>query len=271
MRGVLAALVALAGVGALLWVAVSPAPPAGFEDPAELARVWDAAHVRIPSRFGVWRGSPEEAPVPDGLLLPLVIYLHGCAGLWPLDDAKLDLLAGQGYAAIAPDSLARRARPDSCDLQGQRGGLDRPALFLRQAEARYTLDRARRLAWADPRALFLFGFSEGGTAVATVDIGSPIAGRIIEAWTCHSPWLDYRGLNGPSDEPVLALLGGLDPWFRAWWLRGDCGAFFRAAESRSVVFEQDPLAESHSLLWHADAQAELAGFLERVAPRRRDG
>lgn len=258
------ALLLSAGVGAAVyWAAVPPDPPAESEDPAELERTWDAALVRIPTDSGVWDGAPEAAPVAPGSALPLVIYLHGCAGLGRDDDPKLERLALRGYAAIAPDSFARRARPDSCELATRRGGLERTVLFLRQAEARYALERALRLPWVDPGAVFLLGFSEGGTAAATVDTGRVLAGRIIEAWTCHSPWREYNGLNSPPGEPVLALLASRDPWYRVWYQYGDCGDFFRADGSRSVVFDERQLADSHSVLWHDDARAELEAFLER--------
>ena len=89
-----------------------------------------------------------------------------------------------------------------------------------------------------------------------------MAGRIIEAWTCHSPWLEYRGLAAANDEPHLALLAAGDRWYASWWLRGDCGAFMASGESRSVVYADGELSESHHVLWHPTAQRELLDFLD---------
>lgn len=113
----------LVGAGALLcWMAFPPNPPAAFDDPAELARTWDGARVRMPEQ-------------PATARLPVVIYLHGCAGFFPGTDLTLDFLAENGFGAVAPDSFARSARPPSCDLVAERGGLDRSVLALRHAEA----------------------------------------------------------------------------------------------------------------------------------------
>ena len=196
-----------------------------------------------------------------------MVYLHGCAGLFGGSDLTLTFLAQHGFAAVAPDSFARTGRQRSCDAAGERGGLDRSVLALRQAEARHALQHAARLPWADTGRLFLMGFSEGGTAVATLDSPRKLAGRIIGAWTCHSPWLEYRGLRSPPDEPVLALLAADDPWYRAWWLRGDCGDFASAPGSRSVVFREPPLAGTHFLLQHGAARRELLDFLRTASSR----
>ena len=83
----------------------------------------------------------------------------------------------------------------------------------------------------DVRDPNLKGFSEGGIATATVT-GAVVNARVIEGWTCHSGWSRYRGLAASPSEPVLALVGGDDPWFRPACLHGDCGVFMDGRNGR---------------------------------------
>ena len=117
------------------------------------------------------------------------------------------------------------------------------------------------------------GFSEGAIAAATYR-GDAVDARVIEGWTCHAGWPEYRGLNGPAAQPVLALVAEDDPWFAATGLHGDCGEFMGppSTSRRSVVFRPPhPAASQHDLLWHADARLLLLGFLDELSHRDRAG
>ena len=240
--------------------------PAAAAD-TDLLRTWQRAFVVVPGEAGLVRGRiediderlPESSPP-----LPTVIYLHGCAGLGRISHDAAKLLAEAGYAVIMPDSFARQHKPKSCDPARVVGGLHRGVLNWRQAEANQAIRKARRLAWVDPENVFLWGFSEGGNTTATLT-GEPVNARVVEGWTCHAGWGEYRGLNAPPAEPVLALVGAEDPWFRPAFLQGDCGVFMHGREnSKSIVYERPHfLATKHHLSWHPKVQQLILEFLVR--------
>jgi len=199
-----------------------------------------------------------------------VVYLHGCDGVNALSVKTADLLAAEGYVVFVPDSFARTTKPVSCDASRHLGGLHREVLAWRQAEADYALKRVKSLPSIDPSKVFLMGLSEGAIATATY-VGEAVAGRVIEGWTCHAGWPEYRGLQAPPKEPVLALSSENDPWFQEPVLRGDCGAFMTAPSAlrRSVVFRPPhPAASHHDLMWNVYARREVLEFLD-VASRER--
>lgn len=250
---------------AFVLLAVAPGLRPEAADDADLLRTWQRAFVVVPGEAGLVRGWIEDiderlpgTPPPR----PIVVYLHGCAGLGRISHDAAQLLAEAGYAVIMPDSFARERKPKSCDPARVVGGLHRGVLGWRQAEANQAIRKARRLAWVDADNLFLWGFSEGGTTAATVT-GEPVSARIIEGWTCHAGWGEYRGLQAPDAEPVLALLGADDPWFRPAYLQGDCGVFMEGrGNSESIVYERPNfLATKHHLSWHPEVQRLILEFL----------
>ena len=236
-------------------------------DPDELERTWNAAKVRIPLATGVVKTIMAELTTVPNERFPLVVYMHGCNGFWAGTDRRIDFLARVGYAAIAPNSFARRKVPMNCDPRARRGGFYRGTLKMRQFEAAYAIERARALPWVDPDNVFLMGLSQGGITTATLEgAGRPVNARIIDGWGCHAGWFEYKGLNAAPGQPVLALVAANDPWFRADYLQGDCGAFMDDADasgSRSVVFDSGPLQYKHALLESAEVQAIVRDFLER--------
>ena len=110
-----------------------------WSDPAEMERTWQAALVRIPKSRGSF-ASTTIAELQEGALSPVgvwptVIYLHGCTGFWSGTKTRIDFLARNGYAVIAPASLARLKYPQSCRPRTHQGGLYRPTLKMRQNDA----------------------------------------------------------------------------------------------------------------------------------------
>ncbi len=257
----LAAVAALA----LLLGACAALAQGGARDPDEIARTWRAARVFLPVADGVERstvGRLDRKRLAGLGPLPVVIYAHGCAGIGPATDDTGRYLARAGFLVIAPDSFARKDKPRSCDPARHRGGLHRAVLGWRQAEVDNAIRKARALPGVDPDNIFLMGFSEGAITVATYT-GEPVRGRIIEGWTCHSGWPEYRGLNAPRNEPVLSLVGSNDPWFRQPWLQGACGAYMAGrTNARSIVFRPpSPLAKRHYLSSKPEARDAILGFL----------
>ena len=239
-----------------------------WSNPQELDRVWNASLVRIPKENGrylrAYMYETAGLDLPDQKF-PTVIYLHGCAGTWHGTHTRLDFLARHGFAVIAPQSFARSRYPQSCDLVNLKSGMYRGTLKMRQLDAAHAISRAKNLAWVDPQNMFLMGLSQGGITTAThrpANASTRVKARIIEGWTCHAGWQEYKGLNAAADEPVLALVGKDDPWFRASWSRGDCGAFMNKKNgSKSVVFQDAPLNVRHELLEDDGVQKIVLRFL----------
>jgi len=238
-----------------------------WSSPDELHRTWQAALVRIPKHRQVYAGQINDLPMealPVKEKLPTVIYLHGCSGIWWGTYIRLEFFAENGFAVIAPASFARAKYPKSCDPATKRAGLYRETLKMRQYDALNAIRNAKQLDWVDSRNIFLVGFSQGGITSATLstNIDTTVNARVIEGWTCHAGWHEYRGVNAPVSEPVLALVADQDPWFQDSWTRGSCGRYMNSENgSRSMVYSTGSLKDEHSLLDDPDVQNKVLEFL----------
>lgn len=251
---------ALALVALLAGHSGAPVMAGTADDPAELARTWQGARVWLPT-------APDRATGVQALDDPagaasVVLYAHGCDGLSRISDESARFLARAGHLVIAPDSFARADKPASCIPARQQGSLHRRVLAWRQAELSHALATLRAIPALADLPVVLMGHSEGAITVATL-AAPPVAARIIEGWTCHAGWPEYRGLNAPPGEPVLALVGENDPWFRLPVLQGDCGAFMPVdGAGRSVVFRAPHyLHRRHWLTTDAQVQAMVLDFI----------
>jgi len=142
-------------------------------NPEELVRTFDRAIIAIPSKYlnpddfstswcmwGLVENVRDELDkIPADSEIPLVIYMHGCAGMGISGRRDIEFLARNNYAVLAPDSFARKYKPKSCDPRTYTGGLHRGVLGFRLAEARYAHEVARNLPWVDKRNIFMMGFS----------------------------------------------------------------------------------------------------------------
>ena len=243
--------------------------PADWADPDELDRTWRAALIRLPEKrqeIPSTLTDPSSVKAASDLKrLPTIIYLHGCGGIWSGTHARMDAFQRNGFAVIAPVSFARNKYPQSCDPVIKVGGFYRGVLKMRQLDALHAIREARRLNWVDPDNIFLVGFSEGAIVTATLSAESdqPLRARVVEGWTCHAGWSEYRGLNSTINEPVLTLVAKGDPWFQNYWTKGDCTEFINKEDgSRSVVYDQGPLRYKHSLLDSGVVQELVISFLQ---------
>jgi dienelactone hydrolase len=258
------------GNGTKTFTAPAEMVEADWSDPAEMQRTWDAALVRIPGidtkirKFSMHELT--ETSFPKQTKYPTVIYLHGCSGVWQGTYRRIDFLATNGFAVIAPLSFARKKYPQSCDTRTYRGGLYRPTLKMRLFDAGFAIRNAKRLSWVDSNNVFLMGLSQGGITTATFhskDSAASVNARIVEGWTCNSDWEEYQGINAPKGEPVLTLVGERDPWFQRPVTKGDCGEFLNTKNgSHSVVFRTNPLGSRHELLEFKEVQQTVLKFLQ---------
>lgn len=216
--------------------------------PDELVRTLDDAIVAIPAKYFkgnvpsgmlTWRRMKDVAKdltkIAGEKKIPLVIYLHGCAGFDDYARQDFNFLLSNGYAVLAPLSFARKYKPQSCDPKNNEGGLHRGVLDFRLAEASYAHRAANSLPWVDKRNIFMMGFSEGGITAAQYRHGG-LAGRIILGWTCcNNVWPEYSGISGPQDEPILAVVASNDPWFSNPWTYGHCGSWMSSRQNAESV------------------------------------
>ncbi|MEM6375494.1 MAG: dienelactone hydrolase family protein [Pseudomonadota bacterium] len=233
----------------------------------DLERTWQNGFVYYPAGPTVMAGKiSDNLDALAGLArgLPVVIYMHGCAGINQASTISAKHYADAGYAVVLPNSFARTHKPTSCNPNIPRGGMHREVLGWRHAELAQAIAKLRALPNGANRPLIAHGFSEGAITVATFADTKQLKARIIEGWGCHSIWEEYRGLKAAASEPTLALVASNDPWFRSRSLQGDCGAFMDSAKHQSVVFSgQDVLTNEHFLLWDLRVQNLVDRFVAK--------
>jgi hypothetical protein len=241
-----------------------------LNDPVEMARTWEAAMVSLPDGQGgvieMDTGTLESGSVAVSGPYPVVIWMHGCNGFWSGTSFRLNWLARNGFAVIAPLSLARAHYPQSCNLDTFESGLYRPTLKMRQYDAQYAIEQVRKFAWADLDNLFLAGLSEGGAVATTYTNRANPSGylkaRVAESWGCHAGWPEFVGINAPANEAVLSLLADRDPWYTADFHQGDCGEFMSATNgSQSFLVDYAPARFLHELWEQPEIQEIILNFL----------
>ncbi|WP_460885589.1 dienelactone hydrolase family protein [Polaromonas eurypsychrophila] len=140
--------------------------------PGGVAAAAAPQEVSYPSHDGTlikaWVVLPD-GPVPRGS----VVALHGCGGLYASRGARrgqlnarhqamADMLVGQGYAAVFPDSLSPRGESELCT---QKIGSRQIDQTQRRADALGTLAWVAAQPWATSGRIALLGWSHGGSAV----------------------------------------------------------------------------------------------------------
>jgi dienelactone hydrolase len=259
------------GIGNPTKTFTDPSQMTGLEasDSAEIARSWDAAIVRVPTQAGKSKTSSIAALAGDidaGRTYPTVIYMHGCSGVWQGTRDRIKFYADNGFLVIAPVSFARLKYPKSCDVATNRGGLYRGTLAMRQKDAGYAIEMARKFPFVDESKIVLAGLSQGAITTVTFraeNAQQKTAARVAEGWTCNAGWPEYKGVNAGADEPVLTLVGKNDPWFQNEWTKGDCTKSLNKKNgSKSVVYSDGELAWRHDLLGLLAPQQEVLTFLE---------
>jgi len=255
--------------GAVLGLLLACTVAAAASDKAELQRTWQSAWVFVPAANETGYSRVAATELDDYLAgrerrpRAVILYAHGCDGLSGITTASGRYLARAGYVVVAPDSYARRYKPVSCKPARHAGSLHRAVLGWRQNELHFAMDKLLEMEAVHGLPLVLMGHSEGGITVATIGAMPAAVARIIEGWTCHAGWPEYRGLAAPDTQPVLALVGAADPWFALRQLHGDCGAFMEGAAQRSIVFHApDERAQQHWLSFHAEVRDTILQFIE---------
>ena len=260
--------------------------PAGCATGGGTAR--NATGLLIPPQdFHLADARTSPGPLPGALTLPpgpgpfpVVILLHGCAGLGrglPIWAARL---ADWGYASLVIDSFSSRNVYTVCEPSAQ-------ALVTRRDRAGDALSAAmylRHVPAIDPDRIAVVGFSHGGATAFTLtqqEFQAAAPGLIKAS-------VDYYGAcRTPSEHgtvPLLALAGEDDTWgdparrctefaahlrpdqpFEVKTYPGAVHAFDNPLQRRRVEF-------GHALDYDASAAADsfvrVHAFLDRYLPPR---
>ncbi|XAH25901.1 dienelactone hydrolase family protein [Xylophilus sp. GW821-FHT01B05] len=180
--------------------------------------------VNFPSRDGTpllgWLFQPAAQP-PRAT----VVALHGCGGLYASSgprvgklnarhQAMADMLVGEGYAVLFPDSLRPRGAEQICT---QKIGTRDITQVQRRHDGLAALAWVAAQPWADPKKIAVLGWSHGGSAVLSVieathsevkEVPQTFAAAIAFYPGCNA---FLKGGYHPNTRLTL-MLGELDDW-----------------------------------------------------------
>ena len=192
--------------------------------PGGVAAAAAPQEVSYPSQDGTlikaWVYLPD-APSPRGS----VVALHGCGGLYASQGARkgqlnarhqamADMLLGQGYVAVFPDSLTSRGESELCT---QKIGARQIDQTQRRADTLGTLAWVAAQPWASASRIALLGWSHGGSAVLSgTDLSrSDVRAQLLQPALAVAfyPGCSAALKSGyrPSTRLVL-MLGEKDDW-----------------------------------------------------------
>ena len=201
----------------------------------------------LPSADGTelraWLVSPEGLPADR--LRPVVIALHGCAGLYVISgprsgqlsarhDGMARLLISKGYSVLFPDSFSTRGEQSLClqKIQGRKINQ-----LHRRGDVTGALNWLATQGWADVNKIALLGWSHGGsTVLASTDANDPVASSRLAHPSIAIAF--YPGCSVALKStyrptaPLLMLLGELDDWTPA----APCRELARRVGARAVIY-----------------------------------
>jgi dienelactone hydrolase len=154
-----------------------------------------------------------------------VVALHGCGGLYATlgsrkgqinvrHQAMADMLVGQGYGVVFPDSLSPRGVAQLCQQKISDRSISQTQ---RRSDALATLNWVAAQAWASPSKIALLGWSHGGSAVlsATDATHAQVMAQEIKpavAIAFYPGCSAARKSGYQANTRLLMLLGALDDW-----------------------------------------------------------
>lgn len=243
-------------VSLMVWLTACQSLPAGV---SSVQATWRYGQYSIPGRYTLDGADKTYEPiagdVPDwttvagadikpGSKVPVVLYMHGCAGIGRQALLYRKLLLAEGYAVFMPDSFARPGRR-RC---GDEGPLYQ-RVPLRKQEIGYAYKHLKRLPWIDQSRLVLMGFSEGGNAVDNW----AKAGFRAEIITGSACTLVGGKPAAPDGVAVLAVVGSQDRYRPG----KSCKITRTVGGSRSVVIP----GANHEVAGYAQTRNAIRSFL----------
>lgn len=217
---------------------------------------YNKAEVFIPNKF--LSTSPHKIVVDKKY--PVVIYLHGCAGITQHDYQWGKFISDLGFIVVQPNTFARPNTKVICDStrhisgKGMEAG---KAMMFRLQEIKYALDQIKLTEWADTSNIFLMGHSQGAVATA-MNKNNEFKGLIISAWTCNHPLLG--GIKSDKNIPVLVMSYDNDPWYTSPELKGNCSD---KAQDRVSFTQLNLVGSYHSTYDNQPAREEVKKFLTK--------
>lgn len=215
---------------------------------------WKSAQVHVP---GAWLQKTVDNVQVDKPK-PVIVYLHGCAGIKNQAEQWYLFLKSLGFIVVIPDSYALPGRPMNCDpsTYSYREKID--AKVLRPLEAEYALSQIKKMPWADKNNIFLMGHSEGGVGASRVKADG-FKGIIVSGYWCR--W----GIWSNDDVPILAIEYETDPWYKNFsWMHCEDNWSPRRKDATQVILSGD----GHSTDGNSVAEKEVKKFLERLVNER---
>ena len=208
--------------------------------PAHYTKSNSEKYWRFESNWMVQAGKE----VKPGSKIPVVLYLHGCAGIKNEDLTYRNFMLEQGYAVFMPDSFARNRF--ECSQQGKLW----ERIDMRTVEVINALKQLKKLSWVDQDRIILMGFSEGGN---TTDNWSRKVFRahIVLGSACTQV---VTGMPAAHDDvPVLAIVGEHDNYRPGL----SCKITRTVGGSRSIVI----LGADHWVAHYSETQDAIKSFL----------
>lgn len=177
-----------------------------------------------------WHYKPLHDKLENGSVVrkPVVVALHGCGGLYSTGGARNgkpnarhhamgQMLAGQGYHTVFPDSFGSRGVPSICGQAQQPKNGVQIGIEERRADTLAVQTWVRAQPWADAQHIALLGWSHGAmTLLASTDrqnaqikaAGAPFRAAIAFYPGCVNA--DKAGYR--PNTPLTLLLGADDDW-----------------------------------------------------------
>ena len=171
----------------------------------DASKAWDGAQVYVPSNFLVKSVDNVKVGKPS----PVVILLHGCAGIGDHEKKWAQNLKSEGFIVVLPDSFAIPTREINCIPSSNTPNVGKvPVNDLRPAEAEFAMKKVQEQVWADKNNIFLMGHSEGGAgAFLTIEAG--FKGVIVSGFSCGV----RRKVGSADATPFIAINWEIDPYF----------------------------------------------------------
>jgi len=203
--------------------------------------------LSLPSADGtelkVWLSHPPG--VSHDSPRPVVIALHGCAGLYATrgprngqlnarHEGMARLLNSNGYSVLFPDSFSARGEQSICSQKIRDRRVNQAH---RRNDVNGALNWLSAQHWVDTTKIALLGWSHGGsTVLAATNANDPAASnRLLQpslAIAFYPGCSVALGSGYRSTAPLLMLLGELDDWTPA----APCLALASRASAKVIVY-----------------------------------
>lgn len=141
---------------------------------------------------------------------PVVLVVHQWKGLGAYEKGRANMLAKEGYNALAIDMYGQGIRPANTEEAGKLAGTYKNDPDLARKRIAAALDFARKLEGVDAKRIAVFGYCFGGTmALELARSGADLAGVVSfhGALATKAP----ASVEGAIRPSILVLHGAADP------------------------------------------------------------